>query len=125
MSLWSSCIIRGSNFILTREWPVYTSLPSTTKPTCSACSKSLLDLYATAPSIKTSSDIPKSAYGPSFGDTVADVLLLFTDRCGAGFLDVKLASAATSGATGKLGVGLESLVLGVMVSLVVMMAISV
>jgi hypothetical protein len=122
----------GSHFIpyvdvilLTREWPVYTSLPSTTKPTCSACSKSLLDLYATAPSIKTSSDISKSAYGPSFGDTVADVLLLVTDRCGAGFLDVKLASAATSAATGKLGVGLGSLALGVVVSLIATMAMSV
>jgi hypothetical protein len=104
---------------------VCTSLPSTTKPTCSACSKSLLDLYATSPSVKPSSEIPKSAYGPSFGDTVADVLLLFTDRCGAGFLDVKLASAATSGAKGKLGVGLGSLALGVVVSLIATMAMSV
>jgi hypothetical protein len=52
-------------------------------------------------------------------------LLLVTDRCGAGFLDVKLASAATSGATGKLGVGLGSLALGVVVSLIATMAMSV
>lgn len=101
------------------------SLPTTTKPTCSSCSKSLLDLYATSPPVKHSSEISESAYGPSFRDTITDVLLLFTDRCGAGFLDVKIASAATSGAAGRSGVGSASLTVGILASLIAALAMAI